>query len=123
MRKRALLVAGVVALAIICIFAYLWLRAPRHAVSMGWETQVPQAGTYSLSMRYQAPGGPVDFVVALDGKSVPFHLERTGGTATVDLGAWDLKREGRHVIEIHRDAVVPLLTVESINLVPTSARQ
>jgi hypothetical protein len=123
MRKRAPLVASVLALVVICLlaFAYLWLRAPRYMVNMGWETRVPQAGTYSLSIRYQAPSGPADFVVELEGKSVPFHVERTGGTTTLDLGTWDLKRGGKHVIEVHRDAVVPLLTVESIDLVPAEA--
>jgi len=122
MRKRALRLAGACLLVVICFCAYLWLRGPRYAVTIGRATAVPHSGTYSLSVRYQAAAGAGDFVVELDGRSVPFHVERTVASATVDLGTWELERPGKHVVEIHRDSPVPPITFESVDLAPTSAR-
>jgi hypothetical protein len=104
---------------VVCLLANLRPRAPRHMVNIRSEPQVPRAGSYSLSMRYQARTGPADLIVELNGKSVPFHSERTSGSTTVNLGPWDLKRGGKHVVDIYGDVAVPALTVESIDLVPS----
>ena len=121
MRARVRMAAGVLVLVGVGVLACACLRGPRYEWNVGWVEQVPQAGTYQLSMGYQAPAGPADFVVELNGKSAPFHVARTGVSTTLDLGAWDLKRGGRQVVEIHRDSVTPPLIVEWVDLARSHA--
>ena len=120
MRRRAWVAVGALVVAAIAFVGYKQWTAYRCRWTMGWVKNVPQPGTYAVTMRCRAPAGPVALTANLDRRNVAAQVPQTSGEpVTLSLGTWRIKRAGALTVRI-RWSPVPPLNVESIDLVPSA---
>jgi hypothetical protein len=118
MRRRAWFAVGALVVAATAFVGYKQWTAYRCRWTMGWVKDVPQPGTYALTVRCTAPAGPVALTANLDGRDVAAQVPQTSGEPlALNLGTWRLKRAGAHTVQL-RYSPVPPLNVQSVDLVP-----